>query len=768
MLPLTSGDITVCGRSVRSDPAGARASLGVCPQQTVLCPCLTVLEHLALFAVLKGVARGGAAAAAAAEAAASVDLTLKSHTRADALSGGMKRRLQLAIALVGGSKVVICDEPTSGLDPVARRGVWGLLRSARRGRAILLTTHYLDEADLLADRVAVPADGRVAASGSPLFLKRRIGGGPVLSVTCATADAGPESGGGGGCGGGGSFGGGSFRSSSSGGGGGGNGGVAAINADVTDCLPGARLFRVAGGEAAWRLPSDADRSAVGALLRRLEADAAADGAAAAADGGGASGAASSSACVRIASASLEEVFLTLAPPRLGGAGAGGGDASAAAARCVASPLSPPHSLAPPPPPLPPRRKSILPSTRGALLGAVASAAAAEEAESARMLAECPPEALGGASSPRATPPRTVLAAAAVHRGAPLTPRAARRKRVWRCFCALLAKRLRNARRDRAGVLSSLLLPPAAVALVLLVLTLHVSPAGPQLRLSAQTLSAAAGHATPVLLPGSPSAASSLAAAFSPAAAINWAPLPSVAANSTAVSQHLLESPPPDGRFAYAAFVPNDAQLPALAPAKCLAPLPFSTGQNLGEALWVLRCVGPSFFTQNTFWDPTLPHNFTQNRVSSADARLPRRASAATGGLGTWRTNATAAAAGLANASAEAAASPEAVAFTKALGGGGLFEAARLGSSLNILHNTSCAHALPLHFAELQASRSLAAGGPDVRVSSWPLPLSAVEAASIAKLLSILASFFVLIPFSYLPAAVAAFPVKERACGAKAI
>lgn len=105
------------------------------------------------------------------------------HTQAHALSGGMKRRLQLAMALVGPSRVVCCDEPTSGMDPVNRRATWDMLKAARPGRAILLTTHYLDEADLLADRVAILSDGSLRCCGTPLFLKERFGGGYTLSVT---------------------------------------------------------------------------------------------------------------------------------------------------------------------------------------------------------------------------------------------------------------------------------------------------------------------------------------------------------------------------------------------------------------------------------------------------------------------------------------------------------------------------------------------------------------------------------------------------------
>lgn len=91
------------------------------------------------------------------------------------LSGGMKRKLSVGIALCGGSRVVFLDEPTSGMDPGARRLVWDLLQKERIGRTILLTTHFMEEADLLGDRIAIMANGVVQCCGSSLFLKRKYG-----------------------------------------------------------------------------------------------------------------------------------------------------------------------------------------------------------------------------------------------------------------------------------------------------------------------------------------------------------------------------------------------------------------------------------------------------------------------------------------------------------------------------------------------------------------------------------------------------------------
>lgn len=104
-----------------------------------------------------------------------IGLTDKRQTQARALSGGMKRKLSVGIALIGGSKVVMLDEPTSGMDPSARRFTWDLLQQHKEGRTILLTTHFMDEADILGDRIAIMAEGNVKCCGSSLFLKNKYG-----------------------------------------------------------------------------------------------------------------------------------------------------------------------------------------------------------------------------------------------------------------------------------------------------------------------------------------------------------------------------------------------------------------------------------------------------------------------------------------------------------------------------------------------------------------------------------------------------------------
>ena len=106
---------------------------------------------------------------------ATLNLADKTETQAQYLSGGMKRKLSVGIALIGNSPVVILDEPTSGMDPEARRQIWDILQKERRNKTMLLTTHFMDEADYLGDRIAIMAKGKLVCSGSSLFLKKRYG-----------------------------------------------------------------------------------------------------------------------------------------------------------------------------------------------------------------------------------------------------------------------------------------------------------------------------------------------------------------------------------------------------------------------------------------------------------------------------------------------------------------------------------------------------------------------------------------------------------------
>lgn len=111
-----------------------------------------------------------------------IGLTEKKDFAAGALSGGQKRKLCLAMAFIGGSSVIFLDEPTSGMDPATRRGVWDFLNAHREGRVIVLTTHFMDEADFLGDRVAIISHGILRCAGSSLFLKSRLGVGYLATM----------------------------------------------------------------------------------------------------------------------------------------------------------------------------------------------------------------------------------------------------------------------------------------------------------------------------------------------------------------------------------------------------------------------------------------------------------------------------------------------------------------------------------------------------------------------------------------------------------
>ena len=153
----------------------------MCPQHNVLYPNLTVNDHLVIFGQLKGLF-GARLEAACQERLASVGLIEKRNVAVKMLSGGMKRKLSVAISLLSASKITFLDEPTSGMDPYSRRSTWDVIRRAREGRVLLLTTHFMEEADLLGDRIAIMADGQLRCCGSSLFLKNRFGEGYQLVI----------------------------------------------------------------------------------------------------------------------------------------------------------------------------------------------------------------------------------------------------------------------------------------------------------------------------------------------------------------------------------------------------------------------------------------------------------------------------------------------------------------------------------------------------------------------------------------------------------
>ncbi|KAI0789486.1 P-loop containing nucleoside triphosphate hydrolase protein [Abortiporus biennis] len=160
-----------------------RGTIGIVPQKNVLFPELTCHQTLKVWRAIKRSSNDITEEEDIEQLLKDCDLGNKIHYNANALSGGQKRKLQLAIGLVGGSKIVLVDECTSGVDPLSRRAVWKTLSSVRHERTILFTTHFLDEADLLADTIAVlAAPGRLVAQGTPVALKSSLGQGYTIDV----------------------------------------------------------------------------------------------------------------------------------------------------------------------------------------------------------------------------------------------------------------------------------------------------------------------------------------------------------------------------------------------------------------------------------------------------------------------------------------------------------------------------------------------------------------------------------------------------------
>ncbi|CAG0889944.1 unnamed protein product [Cyprideis torosa] len=171
LLPPTSGTAYINGYDIRTDIVSVRSSLGLCPQHDVLIEQLTVGEHLYFYSRLKGLGNEEIEQDTT-RLLDSVGLKDKRDAVPSSLSGGMKRKLCILISFCGGSKIVIMDEPTAAVDPGSRRAIWELILNERGGRTILITTHFMDEADYLGDRIAVLAYGEVQCCGSSLFLKK--------------------------------------------------------------------------------------------------------------------------------------------------------------------------------------------------------------------------------------------------------------------------------------------------------------------------------------------------------------------------------------------------------------------------------------------------------------------------------------------------------------------------------------------------------------------------------------------------------------------
>ncbi|GFG35680.1 hypothetical protein Cfor_11467 [Coptotermes formosanus] len=179
----SAGTAFVFGYDIRdpNDMHTIRQMTGVCPQHDILFDLLTPREHLEFFAAVRGI-RPSLIEAEVSKTLRDIDLVDKANTFAKHLSGGQKRKLSVGIAVIGDPRIIILDEPTAGIDPYSRRHMWSVLQNRRHGKVILLTTHFMDEADILADRKAVVSKGRLRCCGSSLFLKNKFGIGYHLTL----------------------------------------------------------------------------------------------------------------------------------------------------------------------------------------------------------------------------------------------------------------------------------------------------------------------------------------------------------------------------------------------------------------------------------------------------------------------------------------------------------------------------------------------------------------------------------------------------------
>ncbi|KAL3658018.1 hypothetical protein V7S43_017060 [Phytophthora oleae] len=228
MIAPSSGDASFRGLSLVHDMGDIRQSLGLCFQHDVLYSELTVEEHLLFYGRVKGY-RGAALREEVNIKITEVGLTEKRRVFAGSLSGGMKRKLSVAICLLGDSSLVFLDEPTSGMDPYSRRSTWEILLNNRANRVMVLTTHFMDEADILGDRIAIMAEGQLRCCGSSLFLKNRYGAGYNFTLVKSSDPAAPCK-------------------------------EAQLQSLVTSRVPAAKVLSNVGAEIAFQLPLDSTAS----------------------------------------------------------------------------------------------------------------------------------------------------------------------------------------------------------------------------------------------------------------------------------------------------------------------------------------------------------------------------------------------------------------------------------------------------------------------------------------------------------------------------
>ncbi len=183
LVPPTGGTAIVAGHDIIQDPTAVRESIGVIPQNMTSDPELTCAENIGIHARLYGIT-GAERRRRTAALLEAVGLADRADALASTLSGGMRRRLEIARGMVHNPQILFLDEPTTGLDPVSRMSVWEMISHLRaeEGRTLFLTTHYMDEADRLCDRLAIVDRGRIVALDTPVALKATVPGASRIEV----------------------------------------------------------------------------------------------------------------------------------------------------------------------------------------------------------------------------------------------------------------------------------------------------------------------------------------------------------------------------------------------------------------------------------------------------------------------------------------------------------------------------------------------------------------------------------------------------------
>lgn len=175
VLPMNHGDVFIGGYWVKENPEAARKLIGVCPQDLALYPELSAMDNLIFFGRMEGLS-GKEARAQAFTNLELMELLDRSKGKVEKFSGGMKRRINLAVALMGNPQLLFLDEPTVGIDPQSRNKIFETIFGLRdKGMTVLYTTHYMEEADRLCSRIAIMDGGKIIAMDTPHNLKAQIG-----------------------------------------------------------------------------------------------------------------------------------------------------------------------------------------------------------------------------------------------------------------------------------------------------------------------------------------------------------------------------------------------------------------------------------------------------------------------------------------------------------------------------------------------------------------------------------------------------------------